>query len=123
MNRDETVVELFKVVNRLLDLLQLQAAGVVFGDAEPEEPEEESELEPLVGFGLPAAGWGVEDEVIRDPERPEVGDPPEELDSVGPGAHIRLTPEQAEAYLFGRLIVSEDPSDGLDSSVWWKYVK
>jgi hypothetical protein len=81
MNRDdysiETISELFKLCNRLLDLLQLQSAGIVFGDEEP-EAEGGEELLSLVGFGLPAGNWTHEDEVVRDPERPEVGDPPED---------------------------------------------
>ena len=78
MTDDETARELFQIIDKLINLLTIQSTSdFVFEDAptEGESPCEEY-TDCVAGYGL-SNTWELEDELVRDPELPDIGDPEE----------------------------------------------
>ena len=79
MTVDEMVPELLKIIDKLLNLLTLQTgAEFVFEDTEAagEEMATSGEVDLVAGYALTNT-WELEDEIIRDPVPPNIGDPEE----------------------------------------------
>ena len=79
MNHDEFARELLKIIDKLLNLLTLQTgAEFVFEDTEAagEEISPSNEVDLVAGYAL-SNTWELEDEIIRDPVPPNIGDPEE----------------------------------------------
>lgn len=71
MTHRETVKDLLKIVDRLIDLLMVQSAAEVLDD---ESPTEEF-TDAIAGYVVTTTPWTVEDEVVRDPLPPDTDDP------------------------------------------------
>ena len=79
MTVDEMVPELLKIIDKLLNLLTLQTgAEFVFEDTEAagEDISPSKEVDLVAGYAL-SNTWELEDEIIRDPVPPDIGDPEE----------------------------------------------
>ena len=77
MNHDETERELLKIIDKLLNLLTLQSGAEFVFDGTEAVGEEEEEVkyddDLVAGYALTNT-WELEDEIIRDPELPDIGE-------------------------------------------------
>jgi hypothetical protein len=76
----EIVRELLQIIDKLINLLTINSTSdFVFDDPEPVEDaqNEASEYTDCVAGYAISTTWELEDEIIRDPELPDIGDPEE----------------------------------------------
>jgi len=79
LNHDEFARELLKIIDKLINVLTMQT-GAEFVFEEPVAAVEEEEVqfdEDLVAGYVLTNTWELEDEIIRDPVPPDIGDPEE----------------------------------------------
>ena len=79
MTVDEMVPDLLKIIDKLLNLLTLQTgAEFVFDGAEADGDEEQVKYDDdrIAGYAVNNT-WELEDELVRDPVLPDIGDPEE----------------------------------------------
>lgn len=76
MNQSETTKQLFTIIDRLLDLLMVQSSAHLLEDDSSEE--DPGMADAVAGYSLSTPAWGIEDEMVRDPELPNTDDPTEE---------------------------------------------
>lgn len=80
MTEAEIVRELLQIINKLVNLLTINSTSdFVFDDAEPaEDAQNEASgcMDCVAGYAI-SNTWELVDEIIRDPELPDIGDPEE----------------------------------------------
>lgn len=79
MTADETVEELLKIVDKLINLLTIQSTSdFVFDEPVQDADPGASEYcaDAVAGYAI-STTWELEDEIVRDPELPGIGDPEE----------------------------------------------
>ena len=79
MNHDEIERELLKIIDKLLNLLTIQSTSdFVFDEPVPDAEPGTSEycVDAVAGYAISSI-WELEDEIVRDPELPGIGEPEE----------------------------------------------
>lgn len=74
MTQGETIKDLLKIVDRLIDLLMVHSAAEVLVD----ESTDEGIVDAVAGYAISTVPWTAEDEVVRDPPLPDTSDPVED---------------------------------------------
>ena len=74
----ETTRELLQIIDKLINLLTIQSsADFVFEDTpDADDHDQCGIIDAVAGYGL-SNTWELEDELVRDPEHPDIGDPKE----------------------------------------------
>ena len=77
MTHDDITRELFQIIDKLINLLTVQS-GAEFVLEEPTTEEEiQYDDDRIAGYAV-SNTWELEDELVRDPELPDIGEPGED---------------------------------------------
>ena len=79
MTNDELTRELFQIIDKLINLLTLQSGAEFVMEEQPPtggEAEAQCDDDMVAGYALTNT-WHLEDEIVRDPDLPDIGDPEE----------------------------------------------